>query len=177
MAIIDIEQPASVFLDSLKDKSNSTYDRLVIGAAIHQNGSVLVVQRAAHERSFPNQWEIPGGGVDPGETIKQAIIREVREETGLDVTQITGQFASFEYLTSKYQEGHSDDINADKQLSVRSLQLNFCVMVQPEQTVKLAPEEHQAYSWCTLQNIDEYQMTPEMKTVVSNALAAIKTQI
>ncbi|KAI9473262.1 hypothetical protein LPJ78_000770 [Coemansia sp. RSA 989] len=173
MTIVDIDQTASVFLDSLKTGSNSAYDRLVIGAAIHQNGSVLVVQRAAHERSFPNQWEIPGGGVDPGETIKEAVIREVREETGLDVTQITGQFASFEYLTSKYQEGQSDDVDV-KQLSVRSLQLNFCVTVQPGQTVKLAPEEHQAYSWCTLQNIDEYQMTSEMKTVVSNALAAIK---
>jgi 8-oxo-dGTP pyrophosphatase MutT (NUDIX family) len=41
---------------------------------------VLLIQR----RDVPI-WVLPGGGIDPGETAKQAVVREVHEETGLDV--------------------------------------------------------------------------------------------
>lgn len=47
-------------------------------------GRVLLLQRADFRT-----WALPGGGVDAGESAAQAAIREVREETGLDVT-LTG---------------------------------------------------------------------------------------
>jgi 8-oxo-dGTP diphosphatase len=34
---------------------------------------------------FKGYWALPGGRVDPGETVEQTIVREVKEETGLDV--------------------------------------------------------------------------------------------
>jgi len=37
---------------------------------------------------FKGYWALPGGRVDPGETVEQTIVREVKEETGLDVTLI-----------------------------------------------------------------------------------------
>jgi len=37
---------------------------------------------------FKGYWALPGGRVDPGETVEQTIVREVKEETGLDVTVI-----------------------------------------------------------------------------------------
>ena len=37
---------------------------------------------------FKGYWALPGGRMDPGETVEQTIVREVKEETGLDVTVV-----------------------------------------------------------------------------------------
>ena len=59
---------------------------LAVSAAIFRDGRVLIVRRArppAH-----GLHTLPGGGVELGETLEQAVIREVREETGLDVAPV-----------------------------------------------------------------------------------------
>lgn len=38
---------------------------------------------------FRGYWALPGGRVDPGETVEQTIVREVKEETGLDITVLS----------------------------------------------------------------------------------------
>ena len=38
---------------------------------------------------FSGYWALPGGRVDPGETVEQTIVREVKEETGLDVAIVS----------------------------------------------------------------------------------------
>ncbi|MGA2891662.1 MAG: NUDIX hydrolase [Xanthobacteraceae bacterium] len=59
---------------------------LAVSAAIFRAGRVLIVRRArapAH-----GLYTLPGGGVVLGETLEQAVIREVREETALDVAPV-----------------------------------------------------------------------------------------
>ncbi len=54
-----------------------------VGVAIVDEGKILLVQRA----NDPGKglWAVPGGKVDHGETLREAAVREVLEETGLDV--------------------------------------------------------------------------------------------
>jgi len=55
----------------------------VVAAVAVRRGRVLVCQRAAAKR-HPGQWEFPGGKVEPGETLPQALRRELREELRVD---------------------------------------------------------------------------------------------
>ena len=54
-----------------------------VGAVVIQDDRVLLVKRA-HE-PLKGAWSLPGGVVEIGESLRQALIREVREETCLDV--------------------------------------------------------------------------------------------
>ena len=62
--------------------------QVVVATAIMRNGQVLAQQRA-----FPSadagRWEFPGGRVEPGESEEAAVVRECREELGVEVK--TGQ--------------------------------------------------------------------------------------
>jgi 8-oxo-dGTP diphosphatase len=47
---------------------------------------ILLIKRSTPP--FVGYWALPGGRLDPGETVEQTIMREVKEETGLDVTVV-----------------------------------------------------------------------------------------
>jgi 8-oxo-dGTP diphosphatase len=55
-----------------------------VGAVIVQDGNVLLVKRK-HE-PLAGQWSLPGGAVEVGETLEACLVREMLEETGLEVS-------------------------------------------------------------------------------------------
>jgi len=72
--------------DAEAARSYPTRPYLAVSAAIFRDGRVLIVRRArtpAH-----GLYTLPGGGVELGETLEQAVIREIREETALDIEPV-----------------------------------------------------------------------------------------
>ena len=54
-----------------------------VGAVIVQDDRVLLIRRG--QAPLLGEWSLPGGVLECGETLREAVVREVREETGLEV--------------------------------------------------------------------------------------------
>jgi 8-oxo-dGTP diphosphatase len=79
---------------------------LVLVAAVvlvDADGRVLLAQRP-EGKAMAGLWEFPGGKVDPGETPEAALIRELAEELGIDVT--ASCLAPFTFASHTYADFH-----------------------------------------------------------------------
>jgi 8-oxo-dGTP diphosphatase len=74
---------------------------LAVSAAIFRAGRVLIVRRGTPP--LQGIYTLPGGGVELGETLEQAVIREVREETGLAIEPIG--LAGYREVIARDREG------------------------------------------------------------------------
>jgi 8-oxo-dGTP diphosphatase len=91
--------------DSLREES-STPHRLVLVVAvalIDTDGRVLLAKRP-EGKSLAGMWEFPGGKVEAGETPEQALIRELREELGIEVNEAC--LAPLTFASHAYPELH-----------------------------------------------------------------------
>lgn len=69
------------------------YHLTVLAEIVRPDGRILITQRIQTKAWAGGWWEIPGGGVQAGETSLQAVLREVREETGLDLADCPHRLA------------------------------------------------------------------------------------
>ncbi|WP_328319421.1 (deoxy)nucleoside triphosphate pyrophosphohydrolase [Streptomyces sp. NBC_00388] len=58
-------------------------DRVVVGGALYDRGRLLAARRSAPPE-LAGRWELPGGKLEPGESAEQALVRELREELGVE---------------------------------------------------------------------------------------------
>ena len=72
---------------SADSRSYPTRPYLAVSAAIFRAGRVLIVRRGVPP--MQGIYTLPGGGVELGETLEQAVMREVREETGLAIEPLS----------------------------------------------------------------------------------------
>ncbi len=95
---------------------------------------ILLMRRAAH-RIFPGLWQCVTGGVEPGEQVPAAALREVSEETGLADADIEA-FYDLDQVAPFYDEG-SDGV---------VVSAIFAVRVRPTASAVLS-HEHDAMRW------------------------------
>ena len=93
------------------DLSQATYEQQ------SELKTLSLLKRAAHEDLFPSMWPVPGGHIDEGETIQQAIHRETFEETGLIVKEITKESEQMSWTSTS---------------GGASVQLNFVVSAEDD---------------------------------------------
>ena len=90
-----------------KDRTSSSMDfGIRVGAVVARGGALLLVRHQKPDR-FP-YWVLPGGRLEPGETIPECAEREVEEETGLAV-----RFSGVLYVGEFLRDGrHTVDVIA-----------------------------------------------------------------
>jgi 8-oxo-dGTP diphosphatase len=70
------------------------YIGVAVGAIIYNDaGELLMAKRGRHAKNERGCWEFPGGAVEFGETLADAIVREIQEELGVTITLVQQLFA------------------------------------------------------------------------------------
>ncbi len=67
-------------------ESDKEYPNLIVSFVIEYNDKFLLVSRSPEEENYPSIWAFPGGKVEVGETVVDALKREIKEETGLEIS-------------------------------------------------------------------------------------------
>jgi 8-oxo-dGTP diphosphatase len=121
---------------------------VVAVALVDVDGRVLLAQRPAG-KAMAGLWEFPGGKVQPGEAPEAALIRELKEELGIDVTE--GCLAPLTFASHRYETFHL------------LMPLYVCRRWQGE----AAAREGQSLAWVRPQKLDHYAMPPADKPLVA----------
>ena len=127
-----------------------------VGGVVVREGKVLLVQRAGEP--LAGQWSLPGGAVELGETLKEAVARELREETGLTV-RVRELVEAFERIAP-------DEAGRPRYHYV--LLDYLCEVVAGEAR---AASDVQAVAWATPEEFDRYQLSEKARQVCARALA------
>ncbi|HID83774.1 MAG TPA: A/G-specific adenine glycosylase [Anaerolineaceae bacterium] len=109
----------------------------VTAAVIRRDGQVLLAQRPA-EGLLGNLWEFPGGKVEPGESLEEALVREIHEELAATV-QVEAPFGVYRHAYSHFKV---------------TLHAFLCRLVAGEPR----PVEAQTVRWVPLAALDEFPM-------------------
>ena len=123
------------------------YGLTVRGIIRNSDGEILIVKRHPKSKTDPEMWELPGGKVEKGEHFADALVREIKEETNLDVN--VGDFC--EAIQNDYPHKRTvqlmmylDDINGSVEIS----------------------DEHTQFKWASMDEIRSLELSTSFKKVL-----------
>lgn len=134
--------------------------KIVLGGVIVKDGEILILQRHKDEDIYPNMWELPSGKREFLEPSETSLIREIKEETNLNV-KVVMPISVFDYQIEKLGEIRD------------STQINFLVKVLKKQKVLLS-KEHQAFAWIGKNEINKFGITKATKEVIKKTFEIVK---
>ena len=134
---------------------------LAVSAAIFRNGKVLVVRRA--RKPALNLYTLPGGAVEAGETLVEAAIREVREETSLSIEPVA-------------LAGHREVIARDDEGKVER---HFVILSFASRWLSGEPvlsDELNDSRWVDPSELGDYRTTDGLAEIVTTAATLLATR-
>jgi 8-oxo-dGTP diphosphatase len=130
-----------------------------VGALIFEDGKILLVERG--KEPLKGYWSLPGGILETGEKLEDAIRREVLEETGLEVEPLS-MFEIFERI----MPDHSGRVEYHYVL--------IDYLCRPTGGRLMAASDASRAAWVTEQNLAEYRLTEGTTAVVTRAFAKLQ---
>jgi 8-oxo-dGTP diphosphatase len=109
---------------------------VVKAVLLNEDGEVLLLRRSMHDDKRPGELDFPGGGVEIGEDVTVAMVREVHEEVGLVINQ----------AEAKIFYAHTDVVGGES-----ITRLVFYIRVDKPQIV--LSFEHSEYRWVNAEKV------------------------
>lgn len=115
-----------------------------VAALISKQSKLLVVRRSQKEKFLPGVFELPGGKIEFGESPADAVVREVKEETGLRVT--SSQLTTARSYMSKGNMQHNVEL--------------FYLVSVDESTKVTISDAHDEYRWVMQEELAALGLPP-----------------
>jgi 8-oxo-dGTP diphosphatase len=122
--------------------------KIVMGGVIINQKKFLLLERKADD-FMGGIFELPSGKVEEGESLKDALYREVKEETGLRIKRVIKYLGYFDYVSGSGK---------------RTRQFNF--LVEPESVANIVLTEHKSFVWVDKTEIGKYNVTDSVKGIL-----------
>lgn len=128
--------------------------RIITVAVIHNDqGEYLICKKPTNLGVFPGQWALPGGGIEPGEHMEESLRREVREEVGLEVGEVTPLFFKDGQYPKHYPDGTVGDV-------YMIFLLFSCLAASTDPHLG---DEFEAYAWVKAADLSLYDLNEQTK--------------
>ncbi len=137
-----------IYKISQVEETTEETKEVTVATVVKNGDKVLILKRGGTAPWMPNMWNLPGGGVEEGESLEAAAIRECQEESGITIKSLNriASFADPSGFTLIVFSAEPVDVNVS---------LNF---------------ESSAYVWVDLSNYMKYDYVPYVKQCIDSVL-------
>ena len=120
--------------------------RIVLTGILKDDDLLLAVKRNENDDMFPGAWEFPGGHLEEGETIKEGLFRELKEELGISLD------------AKPIITNYTDEIKNKNDRLIHNIEIDFIINVKKEDINITLSHEHTEYKWLDKDSdlLDEY---------------------
>ncbi len=105
--------------------------KIVLTGILKSRNEFLIVQRSEDDELYPGAWEFPGGHLENGETLKEGLKRELKEEIG------------YNHNFDCKLIGYDDEVKNN----IHHIELNFIINVKKKDIKVKLSNEHSNYRW------------------------------
>lgn len=132
-----------------KGKEEGIVKNFVGAVILNEKNEVLIMSRKTDD-FMGGIDELPSGNMEQGENIYESLVREVKEETNLDVVNVKSYIGNFDYISGSGKKAR---------------QYNFVIDVKNTGNIILT--EHDGYNWLTIEEIRKNsKITEEVKYIL-----------
>lgn len=118
---------------------------------VNNKKQFLILKRSTHKNVLAGSWDLPGGSLEDGEDPGRGAVREVKEETGLDIAMPHLFFYK---------------ANIDKRKNKQFVTLIFISHYKGKNIVKVNPKEHSEYKWIKTSEMPKYKVVDYLTACV-----------
>ena len=131
-----------------------------VGAVIVRDQKALIIKRAHEPRK--GEWSLPGGLLELGESLQDAVRREIKEETTLDVT--VGP------IIETFDRVHRD---AHGRIRYHFVIVDF--VCWPDSGEAIPASDAEGVAWVRITEIDDYKVNAHAKAVIEKGLKVLRS--